>query len=677
MVLGRRRRGHGVAAGPRTLLPLGLGLAACLLAGSTAFAEAPQKTVRVGVYDNPPLVSLDERGEGVGIYPDILKDIAAKEGWRLEWVPGTFDEGLSRLDTREIDVMTAIAYTAKRAERFYFSSVTVLANWGQVYVPAGSTLESVLDLEGKRVAVVKGDVYYEAFRSDAAQFGVRIRFDEVDEYADILDHVDQREADAGIVSRVYGLTHEEGHRVRRTPIVLSPIELRFAFPKNSRRSLELAESLDRRLRVLKDRPDSAYHRALDRWLLGSRGAGIAGWLWWAVGVGAALMVSAFVVSAVLRVQVRSRTAELAAKNAQLEEEIRERVRVEGALRDSETRFRTMFEQAIDGILLADMDTKKFRMANPAIVRMLGYSTEELLRVGVEDIHPAEDLPRVIAAFEAQARGELTVARDLPVVRKDGSVFFADIASSPLVLEGHPYLLGMFRDCTERRAVEQLKSDLLATVSHELRSPIAVILGNLDLVERAGVNRPEVAGRALAKARKRTAEMQQLVEQLLDVSAIEAGRPVLRKRPTDVVALVRKCVDAVQPPATHPVVIDSEDPLPRVECDPDRLAHAVRNILSNAVKFSPAGGEIRVDVRRHADRFRLGVTDLGVGIEPKDLGAIFHRFSQADMSGTRPFGGFGLGLFIAHTVVQAHGGSITVESTPGRGSTFTIEIPVGG
>lgn len=136
------------------------------------------------------------------------------------------------------------------------------------------------------------------------------------------------------------------------------------------------------------------------------------------------------------------------------EDISERKRSEQALRESEDRFRNIFVHAIDGMLLADAATRKFVQSNPAIQRMLGFDAEEILHLGVKDIHPADALADVLAAFNKQVDGKMTLAPDLPVKRKDGSVFYADINSAPVTIGGKAYLLGIFRDVTERKKAEE-------------------------------------------------------------------------------------------------------------------------------------------------------------------------------------------------------------------------------
>lgn len=158
------------------------------------------------------------------------------------------------------------------------------------------------------------------------------------------------------------------------------------------------------------------------------------------------------------------------------QDITERKRTEEEIKKSEQKFKAIFDNAIDGILLADMETKKFYDGNKMICQMLGYSLEEIKTLGVFDIHPEKDLPHVIEQFEKQARKEITLAKDIPLKRKDGSVFYADINSAPVTLSGKAYLMGIFRDITERKKsgeelkkrVDELERFRKATVQREFR-----------------------------------------------------------------------------------------------------------------------------------------------------------------------------------------------------------------
>jgi len=141
--------------------------------------------------------------------------------------------------------------------------------------------------------------------------------------------------------------------------------------------------------------------------------------------------------------------------------IYERKRIEGSLQESEQRFRALFDHSNDGILIADAEKKRFVIGNQTICRMLGYSPDEIKDLGVMDIHPPEDLPYVIDQFEKQARKEIDIAKDLPVVRKDGSIYYADVSAFPITLAGKTFLVGAFRDVTERRQAEAERERLIA------------------------------------------------------------------------------------------------------------------------------------------------------------------------------------------------------------------------
>jgi PAS domain S-box-containing protein len=134
-------------------------------------------------------------------------------------------------------------------------------------------------------------------------------------------------------------------------------------------------------------------------------------------------------------------------------DITKRKEAEEVLKESETRFKTIFNESADGMLLAEIETRRFSMCNPKICQMLGYTEEELMRLGVDDIHPKNDLPLVVEQFERQTKGEIKLVAGLPVKRKDGSIFYADVSISQITLGGGKYLLGGFKDITESKKIQ--------------------------------------------------------------------------------------------------------------------------------------------------------------------------------------------------------------------------------
>jgi len=219
--------------------------------------------------------------------------------------------------------------------------------------------------------------------------------------------------------------------------------------------------------------------------------------------------------------------------------------------------------------------------------------------------------------------------------------------------------------------------LVADVSHELRTPLTTIQGNLDLLRRGAADDPTMRGEALAAIEDQTSRMRRLVADLLLLAQADAGLK-LHRQPVELDTLLLDIYRQAQVMARNTGVtvrLGAEDQA-IVEGDADRLRQLLLNLTDNAIKYTPAGGEVTLTLHRDDGWVAVSVEDTGVGIAAEDLPHIFERFYRADRSRTRP-GGSGLGLSIAHWIAQAHGGELTVASEPGRGSTFTLHLPQAG
>ncbi|HEX8951033.1 MAG TPA: hybrid sensor histidine kinase/response regulator, partial [Polyangia bacterium] len=232
-----------------------------------------------------------------------------------------------------------------------------------------------------------------------------------------------------------------------------------------------------------------------------------------------------------------------------------------------------------------------------------------------------------------------------------------------------------RDAAE--AANRMKDEFLAVVSHELRTPLNAILGWAELLS-AGTLPPERVAHGLETIARNARMQARLVEDLLDVSRIIAGKLAIEHKPADLAAIVRRAAETVAPQANGKrvglelVIAPGEYDL---FGDAARLQQVVWNLLSNAVKFSPEGTHVEVTLQRAGGELVLTVVDHGIGIAPSFLPYVFERFRQADHPGTRQSGGLGLGLAIAQRIVQMHGGQIAAASEgPGRGATFTVRLP---
>ncbi len=295
---------------------------AAVLAFATARAE--ERIVRVGVYENAPKVFTSETGRPAGIFIDIIESIAADEGWKLKYVSGTWAEGLERLAAGEIDLMPDVAYTAERDRLFSFHKIQVLSSWFQAYARRGSGLQSLLDLNGKRIAILEQSVQQEAFIRFSRGFGLRFSLLPVSDYQTMFEMVARGDADAAVTNQFYGATHAKKYGLVDTAVVFEPSALFFAAPKND--PGRLLGAIDRRLADLKKDPQSAYYESLKHWTSEEVAFQIPVWLQvLAFALGVVLLLS-LGGSILLKHQVNARTMELKKINEEMEQRIVERTR---------------------------------------------------------------------------------------------------------------------------------------------------------------------------------------------------------------------------------------------------------------------------------------------------------------------------------------------------------------
>ena len=330
--------------------------------------------------------------------------------------------------------------------------------------------------------------------------------------------------------------------------------------------------------------------------------------------------------------------------------------------------------------------------NPAAKHLYGYTAEEMIGQPI-DVLFVDVTDRIVDSREALQRGEPQrfEARDC---RKDGSVVDVSITLSPVRAADGTIreVAGIVRDITGRLAAERelraaleaaeagvrAKGLFLAMMSHELRTPLQAVLGYADflLTQRPGSLSPEQR-EDIGYIHQGASRMVSLIEQMLDLSRMEAGRLELAREVVDVRAVLEVVRQDVAPQAeAKGLVLQLQTPrrLPRVVGDAERVRQIVLNLAGNAVKFTETG-QVSLRARQRGGWLEVAVTDTGIGIAPQEQAAIFEEFRQVDSTLSRRHGGAGLGLAIARRLAEQMGGSITVESTPGHGATFTLRLPL--
>jgi PAS domain S-box-containing protein len=373
-------------------------------------------------------------------------------------------------------------------------------------------------------------------------------------------------------------------------------------------------------------------------------------------------------------------------------DITERREADAALRLSELRYRRLFESAKDGILVLDANSERITDANPAISDLLGYPPSQLVGKALWQIglFASEDAGR--AAMEQLQRERYVRFDDLPLRTRDGRELDVEFVSNVYGLAPNLVIQCSVRDISERkRSTEALhelnrrKNEFMAMLAHELRNPLAPIRVGLEVIRRAGGDAPALRA-ATETVDRQVTHLVRLVDDLLDMSRIDRGTIELRRERIDLVATLGMAIEAARPQCDrlrHRFSVNLPDHPIHVDADSTRLVQVLGNLLGNACKFTPPGGQIDLSVELEpADAAAAGseavirVRDSGIGIAPDQLSRIFEMFVQVDSSLERSAGGLGIGLTLVKTLVERHGGSVRAESAgPGRGSVFTVRLPV--
>jgi two-component system, OmpR family, phosphate regulon sensor histidine kinase PhoR len=324
----------------------------------------------------------------------------------------------------------------------------------------------------------------------------------------------------------------------------------------------------------------------------------------------------------------------------------------------------------DGVVLLDQDGAVVSV-NPAAARILGADESALVgETALGAIGGWSDIEENAKPFHGETRGPVT----LPFVLSDGDERWVSVSGVDFA-DGVVYAL---RDVTEERLLERARSDFVATASHELRTPLAAVLGAVKTLRREDVTFEPEQREALMEMIDREAErLSGIVGQILLTGQLDAGRLPLEVERFDPVALTRDLVDSTELHLPSGIELRVEAPadFPPVAGDANQLRQVLSNLLDNAIKYSPQGGDVALRLDRNGQFARIAVVDSGLGIPRDEHDRIFEKFYRLDPALTRGVNGTGLGLYISKELVERMKGRISVDSEPGRGSTFVVEVPL--
>jgi len=654
-------------------------------------------TVRVGYEQNHPVASTTPEGKAQGIMVDIIEEVARREGWTIQFVPRIWHECLENLEAGRIDLLLGIAHTPERAEKYSFNQHTIISNWGLLYSRTDQKIETYADLHGKRIALVKNDVYSNTFIKMMQQFNIRCDLVYAENFRDVFDMIDWGEVDAGVANRFFSLLNEKNFKVKATPIIFSPVSVQVAAPKGS--SKEILEAFDRHLEAMKKDRASVYHQSLRRWL-GMEGAGyrMPRWIRWAAGsvLGSTVLLGVFVV--LLRREVRRKTGHL-------RHEVVER-------RRSEEQLRLVLDNMQEIFVHVSLEGTILFLSNG--IKLFGYMPEELKgRIFHDLCKTGQDFDNLLE--DLKVKGALTGYR-ISLLKQDGSERL--VAMNARLLkddEGLPAsVIASATDITEQARMGELMAQtekmmmvggLAAGMAHEINNPLGIILQHIQNIERrvtpdlpanrevaqslgvnlmlvsdyleqrgiikfmqqihaAGDRMSRIINNMLQFSRKsesriESANLEQVLEQALELAASDYD--------------LKKQYDFKR----IRIIREYAPDLPKVPVTILELEQVLLNLLKNAAQALAFAQKekppcITLRTRVSGDWAVLEVEDNGPGIPNEVQRRIFDPFFTTKEVGI----GTGLGLSVSYAIItNNHRGRLEVSSQPGEGTCFTMHLPL--
>jgi signal transduction histidine kinase/ABC-type amino acid transport substrate-binding protein/ActR/RegA family two-component response regulator len=692
---------------------------------------APKRQVKVAVFPHAPAISMGEDGTARGFYVDMLQEVAARENWDLRFVPGTWQDGLDRARSGEVDLITSAAYTPERARFLDYCTESSFTVWSVLYAHPKAGIRTVLDVRDRRIGLMRGDVNGQHFRELCAQFNLPVTYELYGSFVDVMRAVESGRVDGGVATNIFGYSQESHFRIERTPVVFSPFDIRLATGKGRNRDLLVA--LDTYLEEGKRNPGSGYHQALNRWLTPQASGGLPPWaLRVGLGILAALLL-AVVVALAFRRRVDLATQEIRTLNAGLERELAEKRRME----DQILLVASGVSSSYGKTFLQDL-VKHLAEVTGADMAFIGeiLHAEDGNRVHTLAVHmdgaPAEnmDYSLVGSPCERAIKGDLCViAQDVqgrfphleflkrlgaeayvaaPLVDSHGKVqgLLAVLHRSPLTAPGEAAsLLRIFsaraaselerrsseeaRQLLERQMQHAQKLESLGVlaggIAHDFNNLLTAMLGHMNIAQLKlapeSPARPHLEG--LERIIHRAAD---LTRQMLAYSG--KGRFVVRSY--DLNQVVQEVTHLLEVSISKKIALrfDLAPALPLVEADAAQIQQVIMNLVTNAADaIGDRDGTIRLITsslqldRAYLDQVFQGqelapgsyvaleVGDTGCGMAPEVLGRIFEPFFTTKVMGR------GLGLSATIGILKGHRAGMRIYSEPGRGTTFKLLFPV--
>lgn len=633
-------------------------------------------TVRVGLFPLDPLNFRDQNGNAAGFYTDLIKESFADKDLTPVFIYGSWAECLDRLQSEEIDLMTTIANTPDRAETMDFSKEAVALIWGQVFRRPEGEFGSILDLNGKTVAIMKKDLSGANFLKNLQSFGGTCQILELPSHDDVFEAVKSGKALAGVAPQHFGLRNCGNYGLVGTSIQFSPFPVFFATKKG--KNNDLLNLLDEKIGGWKHDANSYYFSQLAFWF-GQKSTGKGEIPLWIFGLLLLILIVALVSlwgNRLLKRLVREKT---------------------NALMAQEREFRQLVE-SVNSIILRLDSHKRITFINQYGLQLLGFTAKELLGKSVfETILPdkqndGSDLLKMAeGVFENPEKFRLVENENQC---KDGRRIMVQWSNRANYWDNGDFkeVLCVGTDISLRKSLEK---DLLQAqkmeaigrlaggIAHDFNNILFIIMGNQDLA-LANLHDSSAVSYHLAQIKLGADRAKDLVKQILAFSRREGSEKhflMLSAEIKDAVKMIRSTF-----PSTIKIVEDySTDKF--VLADPGQINQVFMNLCTNSMHaLNGEPGVLKISVKEerltneiafpresnnYQEMLKVEISDTGMGIPPEIIGKIFEPFFSTKEKDK----GSGMGLAVVHGIVAEHGGKIRVSSEVGKGSSFEVFFPI--
>ncbi len=644
-------------------------------------------TIKVGIHESKPLSIISENGSISGIYPEVIDAIALLNNWEIEWVKVSWVEGLKMVEDGRLDLLGPIAFTEERLKKFDFNEESVLVDWGQLYLPDDSEIMSILDLEGKKIVFQKGHAMGNNLLILLRQFDINCEVVLVKNQKKVFEMISNGKADAGTVNRLFGIINEKEYDVQRSPIIYSPMELRFAAPKTQDK--KILEQLDLQLSIMKKNKDSDYLRILDKYLFGKSSG-----TWYPSLSQVILVVSAvFVIGLVmlvwmlsLRSQVRNQTKKLLKSTRELEK--------------ANQMLSAVLDNTTDAVYIKNL-SGEYILANSSTCEVVGKPLDQVIGKTDAQLFPSNSAKIINEIDEMVIKTEKTQLAEEKLDAAYGETWWLANKTPYLDKENKVIgLIGISRNITELKKA-QLEKELLQSqlrqahkmeaigtltggIAHDFNNILGIIMGNLELALDDIPEHSPVMDH-FNEIKKASLRARDVVRQLLNYSR----KSDQKNEPVNINSIVEESFTLLKAsmPSTIDLIVNHSNRDLMIDADATGIHQVLINLGTNAVHAMEADGgvlnievlkcdlddELKFDIGQvsKGEYIQINVKDTGMGIEPERQKKIFDPYYTSKETGK----GTGMGLAIVQGIVINHHGAISVKSDFKNGTAISIFFPL--